>query len=112
MNDQEFELFLQRELKAQNDYIEDDGFTAALMAQLPAKPERAKAKPNRLVIWSGIISTAIVVAILPIQSMLQGFASIFTQPSANWATLLGLGLSMLAVSALVVWNDRTRLFEL
>ncbi len=82
------------------------------MAQLPAPPARAKAKPNRLIIWAGLISTAIVVAILPIQSMLQGFASIFTQPSANWATLLGLGLSMVAVSALVVWNDRTRLFDI
>ncbi|WP_299770778.1 DUF5056 domain-containing protein [uncultured Pseudoteredinibacter sp.] len=111
MNDQEFELFLQRELKAQNDYIADDGFTDALMAQLPAKPDREKAKPNRLVVWAAILSTVLVAAILPLQAMLQGFASIFTQPSANWATLLGLGLSMLAVAALVVWNDRTRIFE-
>lgn len=112
MNDQEFELFLQRELKAQNSYIEDDGFTDALMAQLPAKPARSKAKPNRLIIWAALLSTAIVVAILPLQAMLQGFASIFTQPGANWVTLLSLGLSMLAVAALVVWNDRTRLFEI
>lgn len=112
MNDQEFELFLQRELKAQSHYVDDDGFTDAIMAQLPAKPLRTKTKPNRLVVWVAIVSSLIVAAILPLQSMYQAIASVFAQPSANWITLLAIGLGMLAVAALVVWNDRTRIFEI
>lgn len=111
MNDQEFELWLQSELSNPEPYIADDGFTEQLMAQLPAAPRRKLSRPNVLVMLAALVSTAIVIAVLPVQSMLQSFASLFVQPSANWLSLVGLGIMMLAASALVVWNDRVRIFE-
>ncbi|MCV6614354.1 MAG: hypothetical protein OIF35_05195 [Cellvibrionaceae bacterium] len=113
LSDQDFEQWLQQELQGQAAYIPDDGFTEQLMAQLPAQPkaEPLLKKPNRLVVWAALISSAIVLSILPVQDMLAGFADIFLSPRSNWFSLMGLGLGMGALASLVVWNDRARIFD-
>lgn len=111
MNDQEFELWLGQELKANTAYVEDSGFTDQLMAQLPASVEPQRQPINKLVLWATIISSAIVALLLPVQSILHSFTAVFSQPVENWLTILGFGVSMGMVSILVLWNDRSRIFE-
>lgn len=112
MNDQEFEQYLQQQMQ-QSDYIEDDGFTAALMAQLPAKPRRSSAVKAKLgVVLMAILSCVIVWNVLPVQIPVGDIMQVLSQPLVNIWIYAGMAASLMAGSVLILWNDRSRFFEL
>lgn len=112
MNDQEFELWLQNQMKSA-DYIEDDGFTNSLMQSLPQRPRRrSQVKARLLVSFAAMLACMLVYFILPVQIPVQMLMETVSQPLAHIWLFAGLGAGLMSVAVFMLWNDRSSYFEI
>jgi hypothetical protein len=112
MNEQEFERWLQSQMQ-HSDYVEDDGFTESLMLKLPSRPRRSgQIKARLFVSLAAMIACTLVYFILPVTIPVQQVMAAAAQPFAHLWLFAGIGAGLMSVAVLMLWNDRSRFFEL
>lgn len=108
MNEKSFDELLARHLQANTPYIDDDGFTAGLMGQLPA-PKRVKPWLEMVITWLPVSLISLLVLLqLPWRPLAQPvYAWVLTM---NMASLLSLAvvlcLACLLIPLSLLMKDR------
>ncbi|MGH1372243.1 MAG: hypothetical protein ACRBBW_09430 [Cellvibrionaceae bacterium] len=103
-NQDSFDQWLDSAMKNQADYIDDDGFSEQVLAELPHRPKLASWQQNLIIIVSALIGCA--VAALNVPTMwVDALLNVTTIP---WITAVAMGGGMLLVGGAIVWNDRER----
>ncbi|WP_049631917.1 hypothetical protein [Cellvibrio sp. pealriver] len=107
-NDNDFDSFLRKQLQASNSYIDDDGFTAQLMASLPVS--------RRLNRWLELLIIAVPVTLIallvasqfPVREVVQPiYAWILTMDAASFATMcVAAATAMLLVPVLLIFKPK------
>lgn len=97
-----FDQWLQDSMQANTPYLDDDGFSQNVLAQLPAKPKLSQAQQTLIVTLSCLLGCFMAGMMIPTE-WLQTLASVETIP---WSSALVLGGGLLLLGAAIVWNDR------
>jgi hypothetical protein len=93
-NNDAFENWLSQQLRDADDYIDDNGFTDAVMEKLPAKPLFAPQKTSRIpTLLALLFSSALVISVFPVGYVVESV--FFTQVSFFTLALAGVAFSTL-----------------
>ena len=103
MSDQDsFDQWLQDSMQANTPYLDDDGFSQNVLAQLPAKPKLSQTQQTLIITFSCLLGCLMAGLMMPTE-WIQALLSIETIP---WTSALALGGGLLLLGAAIVWNDR------
>ncbi len=101
-NQDPFDQWLDSAMKNRADYIDDNGFSERVVAELPHRPKLADWQQNAIVILSALIGCGFAAMTIP-SNWIPSLLSVTTIP---WATAVALGVGLLLIGSAIVWNDR------
>lgn len=103
MSDKSFDEFLKQQLERSSEYIDDNGFTARVMASLP-QSHRLNPWLERLIIALPVTLIALLVILqLPWRDMVRPvYGWLLTFDTASLVTL-ALGVILMAIAVPLVW---------
>ena len=104
-HDEDFDRWLSQQLGEAESYLDDDGFTASLMAKLPEQPllQPTKTSSRWPVAIAALLSTALVLWFFPVAYVVETL--LFANVSI--LTLIGIGVvAAITASAAALFMDQ------
>ncbi len=99
-----FDQWLDSAMKNQADYLDDDGFSERVLAELPHKPKLSNWQQNLIIILSAIVGCSVAALNVPTVWV----DSLLSTTTIPWVTAIAMGIGLLLVGSAIVWNDREK----
>ncbi|MEH6551334.1 MAG: hypothetical protein V7711_05320 [Pseudomonadales bacterium] len=97
-------------LRKSEPYLPDDGFTMAVMAQLPTPTILPTWKKNLLLMTATVIGTGLTASLLPVGTIpVNEIISQFSQQLMNLKNLAMAGATLLALGGCAIWASEQEL---
>ena len=97
-----FDQWLKDSMQANTPYLDDDGFSQNVLAQLPARPRLSQTQQTLIITLSCLLGCLLAALMIPTE-WIETLASIEMIP---WRSAVALGAGLLLLGAAIVWNDR------
>lgn len=104
-HDDDFDTWLSQQLSEAEPYLDDAGFTAAVMAKLPAQPLLQTSKPRSRwpVAIAAVLSTLLVMMQFPVTYVVESLL----YANISVLTLIGIGaIAAISASAVAIFADQ------